>query len=154
MVAYHPYSLPVLAWVQFSESGLNSTVPLVVLMLAVGAAGIALSHLLARRQWFARNSSFRSAVDLSSSRDSSGPQPDDLRWDGINFASVTRRQTAAPITADIVHKFGDFQLVAHFQTRSRRVVVLMTSGATNNHLLKLIPVLIQPTVGPLLSSYI
>src|SRR5215469_3190484 len=48
MVAYHPYSLPVLAWVQFSESGLNSTVPLVVLMLAIGTAGVALSCILAR----------------------------------------------------------------------------------------------------------
>src|SRR5262249_51445974 len=48
MVAYHPYSLPVLAWVQFSESGLNSTVPLVVLMLAVGTAGVAFSYLLVR----------------------------------------------------------------------------------------------------------
>src|SRR5271165_5670174 len=148
MVAYHPYSLPVLAWVQFSESGLNSTVPLVVLMLAVGAAGVALSHLLARRQWFAGNSPFQSAVDLSSSRDSSGLR-DDLRWDGINFASVTRRQTAAPITADIVHEFGDFRLDMQFQTRCRRVAVFGPSGAGKSLLLKVLAGLIQPSEGRL-----
>ena len=149
MVAYHPYSLPVLAWVQFSESGLNSTVPLVVLMLAVGAAGVALSHLLARRQWFAGNSPFQSALDLSSPRDSSGLQPDILRWDGINFASVTRRQTAAPIAADIVHKFGDFRLDVQFQTRCRRVAVLGPSGAGKSLLLKVLAGLIQPSEGRL-----
>ncbi len=60
VVAYHPHSLPVLAWVRFSGSGLDSTVPLVLLMLAVGAAGVALSHLLARSHWSAATS--RSAL--------------------------------------------------------------------------------------------
>jgi len=56
VVAYHPYSLPVLAWVQFSESGLNDTVPLVVLMLAIVTAGVAFSYLLPQRSWSWGNS--------------------------------------------------------------------------------------------------
>ncbi len=48
VVAYHPHSLPVLAWVRFSGSGLDSAVPLVVLMLAVAVLGVAISGSLAR----------------------------------------------------------------------------------------------------------
>ena len=149
MVAYHPYSLPVLAWVQFAESGLDSTVPLVVLMLAVGAAGVGLSHLLARRHWFAGNSPSHSMFELSSSRNSAGVQPGELRWDGIDFVSVARRQTAAPITADIVHEFGNFRLDVHFQTRCRRVAVLGPSGAGKSLLLKVLAGLVEPSEGRL-----
>ncbi len=48
VVAYHPYSLPVLAWVRFSGSGLDSTLPLVLLLFAVAAIGLLVSQLLAR----------------------------------------------------------------------------------------------------------
>ncbi len=48
VVAYHPHSLPVLAWVRFSGAGLNSTVPLVLLLFALATLGLVLSHLLAR----------------------------------------------------------------------------------------------------------
>jgi molybdate/tungstate transport system permease protein len=51
VLAYHPYSLPILAWVRFSGSGLDSTLPLVLLLFLVAAAGLALSQLLARFGW-------------------------------------------------------------------------------------------------------
>ena len=51
VLAYHPYSLPVLAWVRFSGSGLDSTLPLVLLLFVVAAVGLALSQLLARSAW-------------------------------------------------------------------------------------------------------
>jgi len=51
VLAYHPYSLPVLAWVRFSGSGLDSTLPLVLLLFVVAAIGLALSQLLARSAW-------------------------------------------------------------------------------------------------------
>jgi molybdate transport system permease protein len=149
MVAYHPYSLPVLAWVQFSESGLNSTVPLVVLMLAVGSAGVALSYLLARRSWFLGYSSCLPAASFSDSRVQANGFSKDLGSADTDLATLRRRNNAAPITADIVHKFGDFRLDVHFRTRCRRVAVLGPSGAGKSLLLKALAGLVQPTEGHL-----
>jgi ABC-type sulfate/molybdate transport systems ATPase subunit/ABC-type sulfate transport system permease component len=148
MVAYHPYSLPVLAWVQFSESGLDSTVPLVVLMVAVGAAGVAVSYLLARssRPW--RNSSRRPKDTLSSPRPRARSVPQDLGVAGEEPAARCG-DNALPIAADIVHDFGDFCLDVHFRTVCRRVAVLGPSGAGKSLLLKMIAGLIQPAQGKL-----
>ena len=147
MVAYHPYSLPVLAWVQFSESGLNSTVPLVILMLAVGAAGVALSHLLARRSWFWGCPPCLPTVNLSAPRIQVNGE--DLGSAGTKIATANRQKNAAPITADIVHDFGDFRLDVHFRTGCRRVAVLGPSGAGKSLLLKTLAGLVQPAEGHL-----
>ena len=149
MVAYHPYTLPVLAWVQFSESGLNSTVPLVVLMLAVGAAGVALSCLLAGRSWFWGRPLCLTTVDLSASRIRGNHSSKDLPSAGAELAAARRHRNAAPITADIVHSFGDFRLDVHIRTRCRRVAVLGPSGAGKSLLLKALAGLIQPAEGHL-----
>jgi ABC-type sulfate/molybdate transport systems ATPase subunit/ABC-type sulfate transport system permease component len=146
MVAYHPYSLPVLAWVQFSESGLNSTVPLVILMLAVGAAGVALSYLLAQRSWCWGCPPRLPTVNPS------GPGngfSKDLASAATELAAARRRNNAAPITADIVHGFGDFRLDVHFRTGCRRVAVLGPSGAGKSLLLKALAGLVQPAEGHL-----
>jgi ABC-type sulfate/molybdate transport systems ATPase subunit/ABC-type sulfate transport system permease component len=149
MVAYHPYSLPVLAWVQFSESGLNSTVPLVILMLAIGAAGVALSYLLARRSWFLGYPPCPPTVDLSAPRTEANGFPKELGSAGTDLAATRRQKNAAPITADIVHDFGDFRLDVHFRTRCRRVAVLGPSGAGKSLLLKALAGLVQPSEGHL-----
>jgi ABC-type sulfate/molybdate transport systems ATPase subunit/ABC-type sulfate transport system permease component len=149
MVAYHPYSLPVLAWVQFSESGLNSTVPLVVLMLAVGAAGVALSYLLAGRSWFCGRPPCLPTGDLSAPQIQANGSSKDLASAGTDLVSAQRRSNAAPITADIVHNFGDFHLDVHFRTRCRRVAVLGPSGAGKSLLLKALAGLVQPAEGHL-----
>lgn len=149
MVAYHPYSLPVLAWVQFSESGLNSTVPLVVLMLAVGAAGVALSYLLAGRSWFCGRPPCLPTGDLSAPQIQASGSSKDLASAGTDLVSAQRRSNAAPITADIVHNFGDFHLDVHFRTRCRRVAVLGPSGAGKSLLLKALAGLVQPAEGHL-----
>ena len=134
MVAYHPYSLPVLAWVQFTESGLKSTVPLVLLMLAVGAAGLSLSYLLARRPWF-----FGCRQSLSKGH----LLPVQIQANGclenqgsVGVAHARHPKNAAPIVADIVHNCGDFRLDVHFRTTCRRVAVLGPSGAGKSLLLK------------------
>jgi len=46
VVAYHPYTLPVLTWVQFGSLGLPATIPLVLLALVAALAFLALSQLL------------------------------------------------------------------------------------------------------------
>jgi ABC-type sulfate/molybdate transport systems ATPase subunit/ABC-type sulfate transport system permease component len=148
MVAYHPYSLPVLAWVQFSESGLDSTVPLVVLMVAVGAAGVAVSYLLARSSWPWRNSSRQRKDSLSAPRTRTRSVPQDLDAAGEEPAARCG-DNAVPIAADIVHDFGDFCLDVHFRTVCRRVAVLGPSGAGKSLLLKMIAGLIQPAQGKL-----
>jgi ABC-type sulfate/molybdate transport systems ATPase subunit/ABC-type sulfate transport system permease component len=149
MVAYHPYSLPVLAWVQFSESGLNSTVPLVILMLVVGAAGVALSYLLARRSWFCRRPPCLSTVNVSGPAIQTNGYSKDMRTSGTDVATARRLDSAAPITADIVHDFGDFRLDVHFRTGCRRVAVLGPSGAGKSLLLKTLAGLVQPAEGHL-----
>jgi ABC-type sulfate/molybdate transport systems ATPase subunit/ABC-type sulfate transport system permease component len=147
MVAYHPYSLPVLAWVQFSESGLNSTVPLMILMLAVAAAGVALSYLLARRSWFSGCSPCLPTVNLSAPQIQTNGSGKDLSSADIDFTTVRRPKSAAPITADIVHDLGDFRLDLHFRTGCRRVAVLGPSGAGKSLLLKALAGLVQPAKG-------
>ncbi len=149
MVAYHPYSLPVLAWVQFSESGLNSTVPLVVLMLAVGAAGVALSYLLARRSWFVGLPSVPADGQSSLLLESRRMDFAKVASAGIDLIAGRRQKNAAPITADIVHNFGDFRLDVHFRTGCRRVAVLGPSGAGKSLLLKALAGLVQPAKGRL-----
>lgn len=146
MVAYHPYSLPVLAWVQFSESGLNSTVPLVILMLAVGAAGVSASYLLARRSWFWGCPPCLPTVNLSAPGNGFSK---DLGSAATELAAARRRNNAAPITADVVHGFGDFRLDLHFRTGCRRVAVLGPSGAGKSLLLKALAGLVQPGEGHL-----
>src|SRR5271165_7454581 len=94
MVAYHPYSLPVLAWVQFSESGLNSTVPLVILMLVVGAAGIALSYLLARRSWFWGGPPCLPTVNLSGPATQTNGFSKDMSSEGADPATFRRQSNA------------------------------------------------------------
>jgi ABC-type sulfate/molybdate transport systems ATPase subunit/ABC-type sulfate transport system permease component len=149
MVAYHPYSLPVLAWVQFSESGLNSTVPLVILMLAVGAAGVALSSLLARRSWSWGCPPGLPAAGLSAPRTEVNGVSTEPRSAVTDLPIATRPHNAAPITADIVHDFGDFRLDVQFRTACRRVAVLGPSGAGKSLLLKALAGLIQPQKGHL-----
>jgi molybdate transport system ATP-binding protein/molybdate transport system permease protein len=149
MVAYHPYSLPVLAWVQFSESGLNSTVPLVVLMLAVGAAGVGLSYLLAGRSWFWGCPPCLPTDNLSASRIEGNGVSKDLDSVGAELVAARRQSNVAPITADIMHDFGDFRLDVHFRTRCRRVALLGPSGAGKSLLLKTLAGIVQPTEGHL-----
>jgi ABC-type sulfate/molybdate transport systems ATPase subunit/ABC-type sulfate transport system permease component len=146
MVAYHPYSLPVLAWVQFSESGLNSTVPLVILMLVVGAAGVSLSYLLAGRSWFWGCPPCLPTANFSAPGNGFSK---DLGSAGTELVAAGRRNNAAPITADIVHGFGDFRLDVHFRTGCRRVAVLGPSGAGKSLLLKALAGLVQPAEGHL-----
>jgi ABC-type sulfate/molybdate transport systems ATPase subunit/ABC-type sulfate transport system permease component len=142
MVAYHPYSLPVLAWVQFSESGLNSTVPLVVLMLAVGTAGVAFSYLLVRHSSMSLP---RGGLVAPQSR--AHHVQEDLVTSDTDFTAARCWKTAVPIAVDIAHDFGDFCLDVHFRTRCRRVAVLGPSGAGKSLLLKTLAGLVQPARG-------
>jgi ABC-type sulfate/molybdate transport systems ATPase subunit/ABC-type sulfate transport system permease component len=147
MVAYHPYSLPVLAWVQFSESVLNSTVPLVLLMLVVGTAGVTFSYLLARRWWSWENSPCLLTSGLYAPPTRAHGVSEDLGAPSTDLAAARPRKNSVPIAVDIVHDFGDFCLDVHFRTVCRRVAVLGPSGAGKSLLLKALAGLLQPTHG-------
>jgi ABC-type sulfate/molybdate transport systems ATPase subunit/ABC-type sulfate transport system permease component len=149
MVAYHPYSLPVLAWVQFSESGLNSTVPLVILMLAVGAAGVAFSYILAQPSWSWGKSPHTSTGGLSTPRGGVHGTPEDLPAPETDLAAAKYRKGILPIAADIEYDFGDFCLDVHFRTVCRRVAILGRSGAGKSLILKALAGLVQPEHGRL-----
>jgi ABC-type sulfate/molybdate transport systems ATPase subunit/ABC-type sulfate transport system permease component len=148
MVAYHPYSLPVLAWVQFSESGLNSTVPLVVLMLAVGTAGVALSCVLARGARSQGTNPRRRSGNRQSLTDRAWGVSEELGVPGIELTG-RRSEQAVPIAADIVYSLGEFSLDVHFRTACRRVALLGPSGAGKSLLLKALAGLIRPARGRL-----
>jgi molybdate transport system ATP-binding protein/molybdate transport system permease protein len=147
MVAYHPYSLPVLAWVQFSESGLNSTVPLVVLMLGLGVAGVAFSYILAQRSWSCGKSPYLSRGGVSIPRSKARATLEDLPTPDADLATAKHRKGIVPIAADIQHDFGDFSLDVHFRTVCRRVAILGRSGAGKSLILKSLAGLIQPAHG-------
>ncbi|HET7558821.1 MAG TPA: ABC transporter permease subunit, partial [Limnochordia bacterium] len=50
IVAYHPYTLPVLIWVEFGSTGLNAVLPLVAAAMAAAALALAFATLLLSRR--------------------------------------------------------------------------------------------------------
>lgn len=137
MVAYHPYSLPVLAWVQFQEAGLDNTVPLVLLMLLVGALGIGLAHLL-RKPFWRRPTRFLADSAGAACED---PAPGDTPFPEAPPASATGIEVA------IDHAVGDFQLAIRFHARSNRVAILGPSGSGKSMTLKALAGLLVPEAG-------
>lgn len=137
MVAYHPYSLPVLAWVQFQEAGLDNTVPLVLLMLLVGALGIGLAHLLRKPFWHRP----RRQAPGSASAIREEPAPRDEAWPEVTPAS------ALGIEVAVDHTVGDFQLAVRFHARSNRVALLGPSGSGKSMTLKALAGLLVPDAG-------
>lgn len=152
VVAYHPHALPVLTWVRFSGSGLQSTLPLVLLQLLVGAAGLTLALLLSRRP--------RLTAPLSPDRKSRGS--DSLRPSGIPEALDISRaidlsllRSGVPtlpntFSAQIRHRLQNFDLDLEVQTdNGRRVAILGPSGSGKTLFLKAVAGLLRPDSGSL-----
>ncbi len=125
ILAYHPFSLPVYTFNQFSAAGLPTTqAPTALALLAAGVA-VAVSRLPL--------GSLRHAVAL---RRAGAPAPAVL---GGVEAAATRWSVApvvsAPVRFTVDHRQGDFHLVAAYGTSGGRLAVLGPSGSGKSTLL-------------------
>ena len=113
ILAYHPYSLPIFAWVQFSSTGLPSALPPAGLAVAAAAVVLVLANLrlpvMGRllRRCFATGS-----------------------------PALVAPRTAAPVTPtndrlefDIRDRLGDFELELAYAASTPHLAVLGISGA-------------------------
>ncbi len=123
ILAYHPYSLPVYTYVQFSGFGLGTTQAPTLLALAVAAAAVVVSRL--RRPWSWRRSGAAGAID-------------------------SRHPVAAevtPVRFDLDVAVGSFLLrLAHTST-SHRLAVLGPSGSGKTIALRALAGLLGPGAG-------
>lgn len=124
LLAYHPYTLPVFTYVQFSSSGIPTTQAPTA--LALGAAAILL--LLAGFRVPARLRRRPAAVTLPPARHPAESHPE-------------------PVGFDIDTRVGEFRLQATHHADSHRIAVLGASGAGKSLLLRGLAGLLGPDVG-------
>ena len=121
ILAYHPYTLPVYTYVQFSGTGIPATRAATVLGLAVAAAATALGLLprVRRRP--------RAAVPPSSPPAAAAPTPVDF---------------------DVGLTAGTFRVQAAYRAASHRLAILGPSGSGKTLTLRAVAGLAGPGVGP------
>ncbi len=123
VLAYHPYSLPVFTYVQFSSSGLDATtVPVAVTL------GAALIVLLLADRWPTRRVHRRAAIDL--------PEP-----------RPPTTATSPRLDFELTATLGEFRVhVAHSGT-GRHLALLGASGAGKSATLRMLAGLLRPESG-------
>ncbi len=121
LVAYHPYSLPVYTYVQFSGYGLAPTQAPTLLAVGVAAAAVVLAQ--ARVRW--RRTP---AAAL--------PPP----------VVPTRREPLA-MAFDLDHRTGTFHLHIDHHARSPRLAIVGPSGSGKSLTLRLLAGLVHPDTG-------
>jgi len=114
MLSYHPYSLPVFTYVQFSAVGLPATQAPVLLALGVAACVLALARLRLPKRW-----QRRPLAVLEPSTQSGAP----------NLHVVEGRRRPVPVSFDISVRRGSFQLRASHSAVSHRLAIIGPSGA-------------------------
>jgi ABC-type sulfate/molybdate transport systems ATPase subunit/ABC-type sulfate transport system permease component len=123
VLAYHPYSLPVFTYVQFSSSGLDATtIPVAVTL------GAALIVLLLADRWPTRRPHRRAAVDL--------PEP--------------RRPTTATsprLDFELAVTLGEFRVDVAHRGQGRHLALLGASGAGKSATLRMLAGLLVPESG-------
>ncbi|HET7558802.1 MAG TPA: ATP-binding cassette domain-containing protein, partial [Limnochordia bacterium] len=154
IVAYHPYTLPVLIWVEFGSTGLNAVLPLVAAAMAAAALALAFATLLlSRRRRPARVSTRRDGTALIPATGSRQPDgaaeaaggaapkvvPEDAASstagvaaagdDGDGNEAASPLAPAARLSFAIKRRLGAFELDLAFSARSRRLVILGPSGS-------------------------
>lgn len=121
VLAYHPFTLPVYTYNQFSGVGLPTTIAPTALALGVAVVVVALS----RFRFGARR---RSEVEL--------PQP--LPPTPVN---------PTPVSFDIDHRFGTFRLALQRHGGASHLAILGPSGSGKSLLLRSLAGLYGPTPG-------
>ena len=123
ILAYHPTSLPVYTFTEFSATGLPGTMAPTALALAVAACAVGLSRLVVVRR---RR----------------------RRWSAMPRAEMPPPAVPAPIAFDIDHRLGTFHLRVSHQGRTARLAVLGPSGSGKSTLLRCLAGLYGPAPGP------
>ena len=135
IVAYHPYTLPVLTFVRLTEDGLPTALPAGALLAVVGtiAAGLML--------W----------LDAGRPRQVSHPSADPPSLDSVvPLAWITPAGTTPfgePLRLRAALPLGPFQLDVDVEAPARVLAVLGASGAGKSLLLRTIAGLVTPTTG-------
>ncbi len=122
VLAYHPFSLPVYTYNQFSGIGLPTTLAPTALALAVAAVVVALARITPRRH---------------ASRPALVPAPD-----------PPGAGTPTPVTFDIDYRVGTFHLVVSNRSGQNNLAVLGPSGSGKTALLRCLAGLNGPAPGP------
>ncbi len=133
VVAYHPYTLPTLTYVNLSGEGLKTALPTGALLAAVGAATAAVILWLDSRRGRGRAQQVH-ADHPAMDRPLAWVTPE-ADWD------------AAPLEVRAVARFGDFELDVAFESAAPSVAILGPSGAGKSLTLRTIAGLIQPHFG-------
>ena len=121
LLAYHPYTLPVFTYVQFSSTGIPTTQAPTALALGLAAAALLLSQV----RWRRRRSR---AVSLPVGR---SPQP----------------ATPLPIAFDLDVTVGTFHLAIAHRSQGHRLAILGPSGAGKSMTLRALAGLLGPEAG-------
>jgi molybdate transport system permease protein len=130
ILAYHPYSLPVFAFVQFSSTGLRSSLP--PTGVAIAAAGVVL--LLARwrpGRWLWGLWGGRAAAPVARGVGDVWPSRA-----GVGAAALRHRPAAASLVFDLGALIGDFALQLAHETRTPHLAILGPSGAGKSFTLR------------------
>jgi ABC-type sulfate/molybdate transport systems ATPase subunit/ABC-type sulfate transport system permease component len=130
IVAYHPYSLPIFTWVQFSSTGLSASVPPIGLALAAALAVLALSQLPSAR--LPHRVGVGKALrlgGLAAPGDGGGAAPGTA---GLNPPA------SGPLTFSVSARVGSFRLQLQQPSGSRRLALLGPSGAGKSLTLRLL----------------
>jgi molybdate transport system permease protein len=121
LLAYHPYSLPVLTYVDFTSTGIPSTQAPTALALGIAAVGILLAQLR-------RPNRMRTRATLPTP----APPP---------------AATATPVAFDLDVAVGSFRLRLAHRAASHRIAILGPSGAGKSVTLRALAGLLGPNAG-------
>lgn len=123
VLAYHPYSLPVFTYVQFSSSGLDATtIPVAVTL------GAALVVLLLADRWPARRPHRRATITLPP------PRP-------------PTAATSPRLDFELTAKLGEFTVDVEHHGSGRHLALLGASGAGKSATLRMLAGLLAPESG-------
>jgi ABC-type sulfate/molybdate transport systems ATPase subunit/ABC-type sulfate transport system permease component len=141
ILAYHPYSLPVFAFVQFSSTGLPSSLP--PTGVAILAAGIVL--LLAR--W--RPGRWLWGFLAGRGQLIGGPGPPDPAADPVTVSGdeLRHRQASGSLAFDLRSRIGDFALQLAHESHAPHLAILGPSGAGKSFTLRCLAGLRGAEVG-------